>query len=56
MSEQTETLTDAAIRLLQTPRIADKAGRDCVMQRYDWDANLQRIARLLETGDIEPDL
>ena len=56
VSEQAEELADAAIRLLQAPRFTDRAGRDCVLQRYDWDANLERIARLLETGEIEPDL
>ena len=56
VSEQAEELADAAVRLLQTARFTDRAGRDCVLQRYDWDANLERIARLLETGEIEPDL
>lgn len=56
VSEQADELANAAIRLLQSPRCTDRAGRDCVLARYDWDANLQRIARLLETGEIEPDL
>ena len=56
ISEQPEALADAAIQLLQQPRRTDHAGRECVLQRYDWDANLQRIARLLENGEIEPDL
>ncbi len=56
ISERADTLADAAIRLLQRPRQVDSAARECVLQRYNWDANLQRIARLLETGQVAPDL
>ncbi len=56
VSEDAEVLADAAIELLSQARRADAAGRECVLQRYNWDANLQRIERLLETGRIEPDL
>lgn len=56
ISERADTLADAAVRLLQGTRHADSAARECVLQRYNWDANLQRIARLLETGEVEPDL
>ncbi len=40
VSEDAATLRDAAIRLLRQPRATDQAGRDCVLQRYNWDANL----------------
>ena len=56
VSEDPETLADAAIALLSQMRRMDRAGRDCVLQRYNWDANLQRIARLLESGVVEADL
>lgn len=56
VSDDAKTLADAATAILGQPRQADKAARECVLERYDWDANLQRIARLLETGKIEPDL
>ncbi|MCB1799136.1 MAG: sugar transferase, partial [Gammaproteobacteria bacterium] len=56
VSEDPETLADAAIALLSQTRQMDRAGRDCVLQRYNWDANLQRIARLLESGVVEADL
>ena len=56
ISESADTLADSASRLLQQPRRADSAARECVLQRYNWDANLQRILRLLETGEVEPDL
>ena len=56
ISESADTLADSASRLLQQPRRADSAARECVLQRYNWDANLQRILRLLETGKVEPDL
>jgi sugar transferase (PEP-CTERM/EpsH1 system associated) len=56
ISERADTLADAAVRLLQEARHADNAARACVLERYNWDANLQRIARLLETGEVEPDL
>jgi sugar transferase (PEP-CTERM/EpsH1 system associated) len=56
VSEQPVVLAEAAIRLLRGERMPDEAGRACVLERYNWDANLQRIARLLETGEIEADL
>ncbi|MGB5649290.1 MAG: TIGR03087 family PEP-CTERM/XrtA system glycosyltransferase [Sedimenticolaceae bacterium] len=56
VSEDADTLADAAVRLLGQARVTDHAARECVLERYDWDANLQRIERLLETGRIEPDL
>jgi sugar transferase (PEP-CTERM/EpsH1 system associated) len=56
ISEQAEILADAAIGRLRQPRLRDEAGRQCVLERYDWDANLQRIGRLLESGEAEPDL
>ena len=40
---------------LTMPRESDAAARACVLERYDWNANLQRIARLLETGVVEAD-
>ncbi len=55
VSEHAEALVDAAIGLLSAPRVSDLAARACVLERYDWDANLQRIARLLESGKIEAD-
>jgi sugar transferase (PEP-CTERM/EpsH1 system associated) len=56
VSDDAGMLADAAIALLQSPRQAEKAGRACVLERYDWDANLERIARLLESGEIEADI
>lgn len=56
VSNDAERLQAAAIELLQAPRRTEKAARACVLQRYDWDANLQRVGRLLETGRIEADL
>lgn len=56
VSGEPAALAQAAIRLLEGPRQHDAAARACVLERYDWDANLERIARLLESGQIEPDL
>lgn len=56
VSEDPDVLEDAAVELLTQARKADTAGRECVLQRYNWDSNLQRIERLLETGQVEPDL
>lgn len=56
VSEAIPTLTNAAISALQQPRRTVQAARACVLERYDWNANLQRIARLLETGEVEADL
>ena len=49
-------LADAAVALLQKPRQIDQAARQCVLERYDWESNLQRIGRLLESGEIEADI
>lgn len=56
VSDDPQRLVDAAIQRLSNPRYLDGAARDCVLQRYDWDANLQRVGRLLETGQIEADI
>jgi sugar transferase (PEP-CTERM/EpsH1 system associated) len=56
VSDDAAVLADAAIELLRQPRRQDVAARACVRQRYDWDANLERIARLLETGQIEAEI
>jgi sugar transferase (PEP-CTERM/EpsH1 system associated) len=56
VSEDPALLAEAAIRHLGRPRTRDAAARACVLERYDWDANLERIARLLESGEVEPDL
>lgn len=56
VGEDPELLANAAITLLSQPRRMDQAGRACVLERYNWDANLQRIARLLESGSVEADL
>jgi len=56
ISEDPDTLAAEAARLLGQARTPSTAARDCVLQRYNWGANLQRIERLLETGRIEPDL
>lgn len=56
ISEDAAVLANAAIRLLQAERHRDNAARTCVLERYNWSANLERIARVLESGEIEPDL
>ena len=56
ISEDPDVLARAAVELLQQPPRQDAAARECVLQRYNWDSNLQRIERLLESGQIEPDL
>jgi len=56
VSDDTDALAGAAIARLRQPRTPEPAARACVLERYDWDANLARIGRLLETGRIEPDL
>jgi len=56
VSERIDGLVDAAVRCLAAKRRRDAGARTCVLQRYDWDANLQRVGRLLESGQVEPDL
>lgn len=56
ISDDPDRLADAAIRILNGALERDRAARECVLERYNWDANLQRIARLLESGRIEADI
>jgi sugar transferase (PEP-CTERM/EpsH1 system associated) len=56
ISEDPDTLAAAAIARLRRPRDPDRAARQCVLERYNWGANLQRIGRLLESGQIEADI
>jgi len=56
ISDDAGVLADAAVGLLAQDRKVDVAARECVLHRYNWDANLQRVARLLESGQVEPDL
>jgi sugar transferase (PEP-CTERM/EpsH1 system associated) len=56
ISNDPDRLADAAIKILDGPRKRDRAARECVLERYNWDANLQRIARLLESGRIAADI
>ena len=56
ISDDPNALADAAIARLLGPREPDRAARECVLERYNWDANLQRVGRLLESGRIEADI
>jgi len=56
ISDDPNALADAAIARLLAPREQDRAARECVLERYNWGANLQRIGRLLESGRIEADI
>jgi len=56
VSDTPGDLARAAIDRLSAPRQSTPAARTCVLERYDWDANLARIGRLLETGRIEADI
>jgi sugar transferase (PEP-CTERM/EpsH1 system associated) len=40
-------MTEAALRLLASPRQIDTAGRACVLEHYNWDTNLRRMERFL---------
>jgi glycosyltransferase involved in cell wall biosynthesis len=55
ISDDPDRLAEAAIRILNGAPERNRAARECVLERYNWDANLQRIARLLESGRIEAD-
>jgi sugar transferase (PEP-CTERM/EpsH1 system associated) len=56
ISDRPGPLIEAAIGLLGQHRRRETGARDCVLQRYDWETNLQRVGRVLETGTVEPDL
>lgn len=56
VAETAEDLARAAIDLLQSGLLRDPGGRLCVQRHYNWDANLRRIGRLLDSGSVEASL
>lgn len=41
-------MVSAAVSLLSGAEVSNRAGRDCILQHYNWDANLKRIADMLQ--------
>lgn len=55
VTEEPDLLAEAAVDWLRGPHRRCPQARECVLQRYDWDANLERIGRLLASGKVEAD-
>jgi sugar transferase (PEP-CTERM/EpsH1 system associated) len=43
VANNAEEMTKAALEILARPRQISSAGRDCVLEHYNWDANLKRM-------------
>ncbi|MFZ5530242.1 MAG: glycosyltransferase, partial [Pseudomonadota bacterium] len=50
LADDAQMQADLALRLLRGEVAGSRAGRECVVRRYNWNANLARFERLLE-GD-----
>jgi sugar transferase (PEP-CTERM/EpsH1 system associated) len=48
VSDDEQQLADYAIELLSKPPIVDAAARECVLEKYNWTSNLQKVEALLE--------
>jgi sugar transferase (PEP-CTERM/EpsH1 system associated) len=47
VTEDAEEMADAVITLLNSEKQMNQSGRECILNNYNWDANLKRIAELL---------
>ncbi|MCB1842286.1 MAG: TIGR03087 family PEP-CTERM/XrtA system glycosyltransferase [Halioglobus sp.] len=47
IARDADEMARAAVELLSSERQTNAAGRECVMQHYDWDTNLKRMERFL---------
>jgi len=50
--QNAEDLFNATVSQLNRSGERDPGGRDCVLRHYNWDANLRRIGKMLEHGEI----
>ncbi len=47
VANDAQSMISAAHGILAQPRQTDTAGRECVLQHYNWDTNLRRMERFL---------
>lgn len=47
IADDEQSLIDAVIKTLEQPEEAQRAGRACILENYNWDTNLKEIEKLL---------
>ena len=47
VTNSAEEMLQAAQAVLALPRQVNRAGRDCVIEHYNWDTNLRRMDSFL---------
>lgn len=47
VADDADAMIGATLQILAQPRQFNTAGRDCVLQHYNWDANLRRMENFL---------
>ena len=47
VANDAQGMIQAALELLANPRQTNTAGRECVLQHYNWDTNLRRMESFL---------
>ena len=47
VANDAESMTAAALHILDRPRQTNAAGRACVLEHYNWDTNLKKMERFL---------
>lgn len=47
VAEEADEMIELAVDLLAKPRQQNRAGRECVIQNYNWDTNLKRLESVL---------
>lgn len=47
VADSPEHMIDCALEILSQPRQINSAGRECVLEHYNWDTNLRSMERLL---------
>jgi hypothetical protein len=46
-----QEMSKSALGLLAKPRQMNTAGRECVLEHYNWDTNLRRMERFLVSDE-----
>jgi glycosyltransferase involved in cell wall biosynthesis len=47
VADDAQSMIASALELLARPRQNNSAGRECVLEHYNWDTNLKRMERFL---------
>lgn len=52
VADDPQAMIDSAVAILSQPRQYNTAGRECVLQHYNWDTNLKRMESYLEQDKV----